>query len=67
MKVSKEILKIVIIQYLDVDNDITSECKIIVLPCRDEETAKQFKEFYRNKFPPTQIMGINIIDVNIYG
>lgn len=64
MKVSKEILKTVVIQYLEVDNDITSECKIIILPCRDEETAKQF---YRKKFPPTQLMGINIIDVNIYG
>lgn len=67
MKVSKEILKTVVIQYLEVDNDITSECKIIILPCRDEETAKQFEEFYRKKFPLTQLMGINIIDVNIYG
>lgn len=67
MKVSKEVLKTVIVQYLEVDNDLMSDGKVIVLPCRDEKTAKEFEDFYRKKFPSTQLMAINIVDTNIYG
>lgn len=67
MRVSSEALKIVIVQYLERDDDLMSEGKIIVLPCRDEKTAKEFKDFYRKKFPSTQLMSIEIVDSNIYG
>lgn len=67
LKVSERVLKVVVVQHLEIDNDNMSDPKIIVLPCVDEKTAKEFEDFYRKKFPPTQLMAINIIDSNIYG
>lgn len=67
MKVSVQVLKLVIIQYLEEDNEPMSEAKIIVLPCTDMETAKEFEVFYRKKFPPTQLQNITIVDSPIYG
>ncbi len=43
MRVSSEVLKIVIVQHLERDNDLMSEGKIIVLPCRDEKQQKNLR------------------------
>lgn len=66
MRVSRDILKVVIVQHYEKD-DPTSEAKIIVLPCRTEKAAKEFEKFYKEKFPPTQLLAINVVDSNVYG
>lgn len=67
MKVSIDELILLVVQYLEEDNEPMSEAKILVLPCKDEKTADEFEEFYRKKFSDTQLMAINRTKSPIYG
>lgn len=66
MKESVKKITILAVHYLEEDSNSVSDMISKIIPCEDNATADAFEEYYRNKYPDTQLSKIYRSESSIY-